>query len=852
MMASDRIQAVWTRFRRLGWRDVVLRVVVVGTIGILCPGQGCPTPADSEVFPQPVEEPVDSTTPLTDGTDTPAPTTGSMPESPTDNSPLMNVSPGFPDTGLTDGVVDVPTPAPNPDVDPDDVPPIADPGVPPAPEQEESKPDESKGTERELLDIVEIKFYDGYQIRLVDGRPVDLNRRALTGKEAQVLLKDVEKGKWSTTFSQDEKMLNYLRGRASSYWGYKTADLNLFFRLVPPEGMDAEKIRQAFEMLGEVEMAMIAPKPEAPPAPSVDYSVGSPSDLLQTPLQYQGYLDSAADGGIDARYAWTQPGGLGQNVNVVDLEYGWTPNHEDLPGLINMDPDTSMWSGNQDFIDHGDASLGVIVGRDNGFGVKGIAPQATPFVKAVGEGNNYNVADAILQATAQLDEGDIMLIEQQISRNIMSSNGTCSSSSTAESIVDCPFQRLPVEWHYTNWVAIHTAVGNGMIVVEPAGNGGQNLNVLGEELAHVINGGHDPFAVDAKGFRISDSGAILVGNGLSPRAEAANVQFDTARTRNLQSNYGECVDVQGWGDSIVTLGYGDLFNEGAPARYTSQYRGTSGASAIVAGAAASLQSIAKQIRGEPMPPYELRALLKTTGTPGPQHRGPMGPLPDLRAAIDYVMGGIEPPTLVTPYDIDGPPLTPPYSFGVNAPSGWDPNNVLILLTLNGTDPDDEGLGYDEGGVGYEFAPGETLNFNYSVLVKYRSYLRRKADGSLFAPGEHPMSEIIEVPLVMADGTVPTPIFSVASGTYTGAQFLTFSMPAEFTDYEIWVSMSPNAAPGEPYPGGPTSFRYNGASLTIPVSSSWQPVYARAYAVTSSSTGVPSASVLAQQLYMINP
>ena len=43
----------------------------------------------------------------------------------------------------------------------------------------------------------------------------------------------------------------------------------------------------------------------------------------------QDYLD-AAPTGIDARYAWTFAGGDGAGQRVVDMERGWTFNHEDL------------------------------------------------------------------------------------------------------------------------------------------------------------------------------------------------------------------------------------------------------------------------------------------------------------------------------------------------------------------------------------------------------------------------------------------------------------------------------------------------------------------------------------------
>ncbi len=44
---------------------------------------------------------------------------------------------------------------------------------------------------------------------------------------------------------------------------------------------------------------------------------------------HQGYLD-AAPGGIDARYSWTQTGGSGSNVRIIDIEGAWRFTHEDL------------------------------------------------------------------------------------------------------------------------------------------------------------------------------------------------------------------------------------------------------------------------------------------------------------------------------------------------------------------------------------------------------------------------------------------------------------------------------------------------------------------------------------------
>ena len=41
------------------------------------------------------------------------------------------------------------------------------------------------------------------------------------------------------------------------------------------------------------------------------------------------YLNAAPEG-IDARYAWTLPGGTGAGVNIIDLEWSWRFTHEDL------------------------------------------------------------------------------------------------------------------------------------------------------------------------------------------------------------------------------------------------------------------------------------------------------------------------------------------------------------------------------------------------------------------------------------------------------------------------------------------------------------------------------------------
>jgi hypothetical protein len=129
----------------------------------------------------------------------------------------------------------------------------------------------------------------------------------------------------------------------------------------------------------------------------------------------QGY-ENAAPQGIDARWAWTQTGGEGQGVGVVDLEQGWRLGHEDLaskaPTLIfNVNRDgVGTYVGN-----HGTAVLGEIAADDNTRGVVGIAPSlASLRVTSYFDGvTAVHVADAAIAALPTMNAGDVLLMEVQ-------------------------------------------------------------------------------------------------------------------------------------------------------------------------------------------------------------------------------------------------------------------------------------------------------------------------------------------------------------------------------------------------------------------------------------------------------
>jgi len=427
------------------------------------------------------------------------------------------------------------------------------------------------------------------------------------------------------------------------------ADLSSYFymKLDPSwTWSKAEPIVKELIQLGHVENAYIEPVPQVAALAPAD-AVAAPGASTSTTPDFenqQGYLDPAPMG-IDARYAWTVAGGRGAGVNIVDIEFGFDRSHEDLPDFF-----VDINNGNDQFRDHGTAVLGVVGAIDNGFGVTGITSDAN---LGFASHTPIGVAEAIRQAADAAGAGGVIIIEVHY-RSSVTVECTCNFG-------QCGF--IPAEFLQADYDAIRYAISKGVVVIEAAGNGSVNLD--------------DPTYISRYNLQgRADSGAIMVGGSFSDR-----------RDPMCWSNHGSYVDIHGWGQNVATTGYSGLFNggtspEGFSRNYTSSFSGTSSASPVVAGAAASLQGIALAATGNFLTPAQVEDILVNTGSPQTHTLNKnIGPLPNLRSAIRSYQG--------TPPETDFPSM-----FVRSTASNWEPvamqaayDNVWELVVRFGDDED---------------------------------------------------------------------------------------------------------------------------------------------------------------------
>lgn len=417
------------------------------------------------------------------------------------------------------------------------------------------------------------------------------------------------------TFDPAASMAEPALRDAEKSLGRELADVGLYHALSMPCAApeDLERVVRALQEHDAVEVAYATPLPYLP------------QDLAPTTPMFggQGYL-GAAPLGIDALFAHALPGGSGEGVRIVDVEFAWRLDHEDLPPMflrdIGLNPEVYSAA------DHGLAVLGVLCAQRNGYGFTGVAPGALVGVCTWLTVSAY--AGAVERAAMHLRRGDILVVEVHVPGPTSTVDDVLQNRQTGF----VPMEHVPAAYD-----AIERATARGVVVVSAAGNGSQDLD------APMYEGRYDRAR--------RDSGAIMVGAGTAG-----------GRVPSWFTNYGARVDVHGWGDAVSTLGYGDVTVPGAEQDkrqwYTARFGGTSSATPIVAGAAALIQGLLMRAGREPLGAAEMRRRLRDTGTPQSPDARQIGPLPNLRAALDGLLP--PPPTPDVAWStVPGVILSPP-------------------------------------------------------------------------------------------------------------------------------------------------------------------------------------------------
>jgi len=319
----------------------------------------------------------------------------------------------------------------------------------------------------------------------------------------------------------------------------------------------------------------------------------------------QGYRNAAPQG-VDIQYAWDYST-FGDGISsyyVQDIEYNWCINHEDMNDNMYI----AHYDATESNFGHGAAVLSIMGACDNDFGVTGLVPDCRMTGRNWDYTNGYtypDVSDAIIETGNYLFAGETYLIE-------------IHAQGPAQSGYTCPcncgqFRYIAMEYWDDNYDAILTNSANGRICVEAAGNGSMDLDwaIYGSKFD--------------RGFR--DSRAVIVGAGSS----------STPHEPMCWTNHGSRIDVYGWGENVYAHGYGNLFSGAADCSqdYTYSFSGTSSATPICAGSAASLQLTHYQQFGSYLTPWELRDRLQINGTPQgpgePTHE--IGVMPNLKGIL---------------------------------------------------------------------------------------------------------------------------------------------------------------------------------------------------------------------------
>ena len=391
--------------------------------------------------------------------------------------------------------------------------------------------------------------------------------------------------------------LSNLQILATTHSGREQPDMMGLHRVVFSQARTAEEMATLGNdllALPEVEYALLrSPQNIQVATPTPDFT---PEQTYRPP-----------DPGADFQYAHDL-GLTGLGIRVTEIGISFDDDHEDLVDLIGIEPGffddgalIDFDDGFNDAVDHGTATLGMMASGNNGFGTTGMS---------------YG-ADTWLYPSRIKDDNNNIFGRTEIAYcNALADSSASGPGEVVYLELETAFH-APLEFFMPIFDLTRMGTDAGVFVVEPAGNGDFNLDTASGDAA-----------VEWRSW--GDSGAIMVGAG------SANDSHKRLSFSNWGSNYGSRVDVQGWGQNVVTTGgNGDRFNDGIHRKYTQSFGGTSSATPMVAAASVLLQEYASAQGLSRLDSADMRSLLTHTGIPqGTAVPGEIGPFIDVRAAIE--------------------------------------------------------------------------------------------------------------------------------------------------------------------------------------------------------------------------
>jgi len=314
--------------------------------------------------------------------------------------------------------------------------------------------------------------------------------------------------------------------------------------------------------------------------------------------------------GIYANFAWAKPGGDGTGIGIVFVEMAWLLTHEDFAGsgisLISGVNGSS--AGNRE---HGTNTVGEVSGQDNDKGIVGVAPKArVRVISTERTAGNHDTASAIMAGVLAMSAGDVMSISLQ------------TAADPANPWPATGFR--PLEIRDMDRAVIRLGTLLGRVICTAAGNGNLDLDTATDAAGKfVLRRGHADF---------KESGAIMVGAGTDMRPH----------DKVPASNFGSRIDCFAQGVNVTTTSAG-------AAKYVDDFRNTSAATPIVAGAAVLLQGMVKARIGSVLSVAQVKSVLAGTKTSIPS-RNPtidrIGRMPNMQLICQYYVETLKVPTPV--------------------------------------------------------------------------------------------------------------------------------------------------------------------------------------------------------------